>query len=110
MPFLECNPQRRARNVDSEASMGADPEGKMLNRLAIEVDSLWIAEDAGVAAGGAGKQLHAIAGADQLPVDLDVRRHQPSHVGEALVAQQLLDRVGNDGGVFDESLPVCGVL
>ncbi len=54
-----------------------------------------------------GRQEHQIAFAHRQPLELKVPRNHAAEIGNAVAAQQLFDRIGNQGGVIDE-LPAMG--
>ena len=99
--------QRRA-----QAEVGADAEREVRPGGAMDVEFARVGTELPlVAAGGPDQHHHHAAFRHRLVIEADVAGHIAGHVRRGrLEAQQLLDRLRDESGVFDEFAALVGVL
>ena len=92
--------------------MGADAEGEMLARLAVNVENVTVRRELTVVAvGRADEHHHGAALRHRLSVIGDVAGHVARHMrSRRLEAQQFLDGLGDKRGVFGQFPSLIGMF
>ncbi len=109
--LLEADAALHAGQGGAQAEVHAVAERDVVVERAVDVEAVGVGVLALVAPGRAGEQQHLRVGRDDLAVQLD-RLGGPAalHRRRRLVAQQLLDRVGDERRVGGQLGPLVGVL
>ena len=108
--LLERDAELEAREMGAEAPVGSTAERDVAVAAAVEEDLAGGFELGAVDVARADQERCGVAGAAHHATDLDVlddlARH---HHHGCLVAEQLLDRDGNQLGIVEDRLPPVGV-